>query len=65
MSTASRTALLVGATGLVGSHLLRRLLAHPVYERVVVWTRRDIALDDPKLTKMWSISSGWINIAPA
>jgi uncharacterized protein YbjT (DUF2867 family) len=46
-----RAALLVGATGLVGSHLLRRLLAHPGYARVSVWARREVPLHDPKLTQ--------------
>jgi len=48
---AVKAALLVGATGLVGSHLLRRLLAHPAYTRVSVWTRREVPLRDPKLTQ--------------
>lgn len=39
-----RSALLVGATGLVGGRLLTRLLAHPEYERVTVWVRRPIDL---------------------
>ncbi len=46
---AGRTALLVGATGLVGLHLLRRLLAHPDYGRVTIWVRNEIPLRDPKL----------------
>jgi uncharacterized protein YbjT (DUF2867 family) len=49
---ADRSALLVGATGLVGSHLLRRLLAHPDYARVTVWLRREIALQHPKLVQL-------------
>jgi uncharacterized protein YbjT (DUF2867 family) len=36
----SRTALLVGATGLVGGHCLDRLLAEPRYSRVTVLARR-------------------------
>lgn len=49
---AARTALLVGATGLVGSHLLKRLLAHPDYARVSVWVRRALQLQDPKLAQV-------------
>ena len=38
-----RTALLVGATGLVGREFLAQLLAHPAYGRVHVWLRRPVA----------------------
>jgi uncharacterized protein YbjT (DUF2867 family) len=41
--------LLVGATGLVGSYLLQRLLASERYARVVVWARRDIGKSHSKL----------------
>ncbi len=44
-----RTALLVGATGLIGSCLLRRLLASERYSSVVAWARRDIGQTHPKL----------------
>ncbi len=46
----TRSALLVGATGLVGSFLLERLLASPRYARVAVWARRAPARRDPKLS---------------
>ncbi|HUJ86631.1 MAG TPA: NAD(P)H-binding protein [Burkholderiales bacterium] len=39
-----RSALLVGATGLIGSFLLRRLLEEPAYRTVTVWARRPLAL---------------------
>jgi len=45
----SRAALLVGATGLIGSFLLQRLLAAESYARVTVWARRDIGRTHPKL----------------
>ena len=45
----SRSALLVGATGLVGSFLLQRLLASERTARVIVWARRDIGKPHPKL----------------
>lgn len=43
VGTAPRTALVVGATGLVGGHCLRRLAADPFYSRVVVLARRPLA----------------------
>jgi len=46
---APRSALLVGATGLIGSFLLERLLASPRYARVTVWARRDPGKTHPKL----------------
>lgn len=47
--TEARSALLVGATGLVGSHVLRRLLEAPAYTRVTVWVRRDLGVAHAKL----------------
>ncbi len=45
----SRTALIAGASGLVGSHCLRLLLAEPAYDRVVALGRRRVALTHAKL----------------
>jgi uncharacterized protein YbjT (DUF2867 family) len=45
----TRSVLLVGATGLVGSFLLQRLLASERYTRVTAWARRDIGKTHPKL----------------
>jgi uncharacterized protein YbjT (DUF2867 family) len=45
--TPSHTALLAGATGLVGGECLRRLLEHPAWTRLVVVTRRDVAGQRP------------------
>jgi uncharacterized protein YbjT (DUF2867 family) len=44
-----RTALLAGATGLVGGHCLERLLAEPAYTRVITLGRRPLDRADPKL----------------
>ena len=44
-----RRALLVGATGLVGSRLLERLLDETIYSNVAVWARRPLALSGPGL----------------
>ena len=43
-----RSALLLGATGLIGSFLLQRLLNSPRYSRVDIWTRRSIAISSSK-----------------
>ena len=43
------TALLVGATGLVGGHCLDRLLAARQYDRVIVFARRPLRREHPKL----------------
>lgn len=39
----SKHAILAGASGLVGSHCLARLLDHPAYGRVTVYSRRPLA----------------------
>ena len=39
-----RSALVVGATGLIGSFVVRRLLEDPAYRSVTVWARRPLAL---------------------
>ena len=44
-----RTALLAGATGLVGGHLLRRLLADPRYRQVIAVSRKGLGIEHPKL----------------
>lgn len=47
---APRTALLAGATGLVGRHVLELLLADPDYPQVTVLTRRPLSVGHPRLT---------------
>ncbi|MGD9953803.1 MAG: NAD(P)H-binding protein [Burkholderiales bacterium] len=47
---APRSALIVGASGLVGAFLLERLLASPAYAQVTAWGRRELVLSHPKLT---------------
>lgn len=46
------TAVIAGASGLVGGHLLRELLAAPEYERVISVGRRRLGRDHPKLTEV-------------
>ena len=45
------TALVVGATGLVGSHCLKTLLDSGAYERVVAFTRRPLGQQHPRLVE--------------
>jgi uncharacterized protein YbjT (DUF2867 family) len=45
----SRTALIAGATGLVGTHVLRQLLADPTWSHVVALGRRGTPDQHPKL----------------
>lgn len=44
------TALVFGATGFIGSHLLDGLLADPAYTRVIAVVRKPLARSDTKLT---------------
>ena len=46
----SKTALIAGASGLVGSHLLSLLLESDDYHKVLVLSRRPLPLDHPKAT---------------
>lgn len=48
----SRTALIAGATGLVGSQLLDLLLSDPYYEKVIVLTRRPVQKKSNKLVNV-------------
>lgn len=51
MSEATRTAILLGATGLVGRELLRQLLADARFSAVTVLARRACGVVDPKLVE--------------
>ena len=44
-----KTALLLGASGLVGGHLLRQLLENPHYAEVVALVRHPLDMQHPKL----------------
>lgn len=47
-----KTALMFGATGVVGRRCLRELLRHPAYARVISIGRRKSGVSDPKLTEI-------------
>ncbi|MBU3101276.1 MULTISPECIES: NAD-dependent epimerase/dehydratase family protein [Clostridium] len=44
-----KTALVVGATGLVGGSLVNVLLEAPEYEKVIVWVRKSTGINNKKL----------------
>ena len=44
-----KTALVVGATGLVGGNLVNVLLKAPEYEKVIVWVRKSTGIKNKKL----------------
>jgi uncharacterized protein YbjT (DUF2867 family) len=46
-----KTALIIGSTGLIGAQLLELLLESTVYEKVIVFVKRDSGIQHPKLTQ--------------
>jgi len=49
--SSNKTALIFGATGLIGGHLLDLLLQHTAYQKVVTFGRSKIEKSHPKLTQ--------------
>ncbi|MCL4128064.1 UNVERIFIED_CONTAM: hypothetical protein GTU68_019691 [Idotea baltica] len=49
MSQENKTALIVGATGLIGQALLNQILETGKYQKVIVLLRRELDFDHPKL----------------
>jgi uncharacterized protein YbjT (DUF2867 family) len=47
-----KRALILGATGLVGGHLLRQVLGRPDYDEVRALVRHDVAVEHPKLRQV-------------
>lgn len=47
-----KKAIVFGATGFIGSHLLRELLDNPDYERVIAVVRKPLALSHTRLTTL-------------
>jgi uncharacterized protein YbjT (DUF2867 family) len=52
MSENNKSALLVGASGLVGNELLKILLKSPDYKTVKVFVRRPISIEHPRLEQI-------------
>ncbi len=51
ISKDKKTAILLGASGLVGSHCLDLLLASPIYDRVLSIGRRELEISNEKLVQ--------------
>lgn len=49
MSSVPKTALLAGATGLIGSYLLPQLLENSSYDKVIVLSRKPLLINHPKV----------------
>lgn len=47
-----KTAILFGATGLIGSHMLRELVADPDYDEVLIVVRKSIATPSAKVKQL-------------
>ncbi|TWX65105.1 NAD-dependent epimerase/dehydratase family protein [Colwellia sp. C1TZA3] len=50
-----KVALIVGASGLVGQHLLQQLLASNIYHKVIALVRKPLLIEDTKL-EQWQIN---------
>lgn len=48
----TRVAVVAGSTGLIGSHLIKKLLDNPAYDKVIALTRRPLGLHHQKLQEM-------------
>lgn len=48
-ATMKKTALIIGATGLVGEQLVRQILEHPEFSKIRIFVRRKSSLSHPKL----------------
>lgn len=60
-----RSALVAGASGLVGRQVVARLLQDPAYTQVSVVTRRPLDIDDPRLTTLISDFSDLASLGAA
>jgi uncharacterized protein YbjT (DUF2867 family) len=48
-SNSKKTALVIGSSGLIGSHLVIQLLSNPNFEKVIVFNRRPCLILHPKI----------------
>lgn len=46
----NKTAIVFGATGLIGKHVLTQLLAHKKYSRIIAVSRKTLPISDPRLS---------------
>lgn len=60
---AGKTALIAGATGLVGTYCLSDLIASPAYTRVIALVRQRMPLNHPKLDQR-VVSFDWLQELP-
>ena len=51
MSNGKRITLVAGGTGLVGGHLVRKLLMARAYDKVIAVSRRELNGDDPRIKR--------------
>lgn len=51
ISKNNKTAILFGASGLVGTHCLNFLLSSPAYDEVLIFGRKTLKIEHPKLTE--------------
>ena len=47
----AKTAILIGSTGLTGSHLMRILLNSDIYDKTICFVRRETKISHPKLVQ--------------
>jgi len=52
MKTRGKTAIILGATGLVGGVLLHRLLHDERYQKIILFSRNSVGIRDPKLKEV-------------
>ena len=56
----SKSAIILGATGLTGSYVLDKLLANNNYNKIIVFSRRELGIRATKLQKPVKFSFKWI-----
>jgi uncharacterized protein YbjT (DUF2867 family) len=64
LTSQPKTALIAGSTGLIGSCLLKRLLADSRYERVIALSRKPLPYSHPKLNVLMVTLESLPQVAP-